>query len=145
MGCSRSYPNLPSALSHSGGAIGGQMAQRLITLLCTIAVAVNALLPSGFMLARAQSADAVTVVICTGYGPETLTLDSEGHQLPPEPQKEKRCDYATFGAVALASEPARLETQALYASISYRITRAIFRETPKPGATSARGPPIEMI
>lgn len=123
------------------------MSERLIKLLCAIALAVNALIPAGFMLTRAQGSDGITVVICTGSGPQTILIDSDGQQVPDNQKSgNKRCDYATSGALALADDPPlRLAAEVLYAAIAYRVERQVFRATPKPGALSARGPPVELI
>lgn len=123
------------------------MSERLIKLLCAVALAVNALIPAGFMLARAQGSNEVTVVICTGSGPQKVLIDSNGQQVP-EHQKSasKRCEFATSGAVALTSSPPpRLAAQVRYVTVVYRVQRQAFCDTPKPGAVSARGPPLELI
>jgi hypothetical protein len=124
------------------------MAGRLLKVLCALALVVNVLIPAGFMLARAQTSDEITIVICTGYGPQTLVLDSDGHPIPAKQDQndDKRCDFAKSGALASASDaPARLVTVVRYASVIYRVQRDVHHETPKPGAVSARGPPIELI
>ena len=120
---------------------------RLLNLVCALALVVNALIPAGFMLARAQGSDGVTVVICTGSGPQTVVIDSDGQQIPDNQKNaNKRCDYATSGALALAGDPPlRLAAEVRYAAIVYRVERQAFRSTPKPGAVSARGPPVELI
>jgi hypothetical protein len=125
-----------------------QMTERLLKVLCALALVVNVLIPAGFMLARAQTGDEITILICTGNGPQTLTLDSDGHQIPAKNDQndDKRCDFAKSGALASASDaPARLATAVRYAAVIYRVSREVHRATPKPGAVSARGPPIELI
>lgn len=123
------------------------MSERLIRFVCALALAVNALIPAGFMLARAQGSDEVTIVICTGSGPQTILIDSDGQQVPDhEKRASKRCDFATSGAVALTdAAPPRLAAEVRYVAVVYRVQRQAFRDTPKPGAVSARGPPLELI
>lgn len=122
------------------------MSERLIKLLCAFALAVNALIPAGYMLARAQGSDEVTVVICTGSGPQKILIDSNGQQIPDHQKSaSKRCDFATSGAVALTdAPPARLAAQVRYVAVVYRVQRQALRDAPKTGAVSARGPPLEL-
>jgi len=124
------------------------MAGRLLKLVCVFALVVNVLIPAGFMLARAQTSDEITIVICTGNGPQTFVLDSDGHQIPAKQNQndDKRCDFAKSGALAFASEaPAELAAVVKYAAVTHRVSREVHRATPKPGAVSARGPPSELI
>jgi hypothetical protein len=124
------------------------MAERLLKVLCALALVVNVLIPAGFMLGHAQTSDGITVVICTGNGPQALILDSDGHQIPAKKHQNgnKRCDFAKSGALAAANDaPARLATVVRYASVVYRVSREVHHATPKPGAVSARGPPVELI
>lgn len=121
---------------------------RLIKLLCLVALGLNALLPSGFMLAHADGIDQVQVVICTGHGPQTIVLDDTGQ---PEPSDNKqntknRCDFASVGSVALADgSPFRLSVNVRYAAVVYRAKKEQARLTPKTSAVSARGPPADLI
>jgi hypothetical protein len=121
---------------------------RLTKLLCIFALGLNALLPSGFMLMRADGIDQVQVVICTGHGPQTIVLDDAGQPKSADHKQntKNRCDFASVGSVALADGlPLRLFAQVRYAAITYRVSREVASETPKPGAVSARGPPIDLI
>lgn len=124
------------------------MTVRLLKVLCALALVVNTLIPAGFMLARAQTSEEIQIVICTGFGPQTVVVDSDGNHSPTKQDRNdnKRCDFAKTGAIASADElPARLAAVVRYAAVNYRISREVFRVTPKPGAVSARGPPIELI
>jgi len=123
------------------------MTERLLKVLCALALLVNALIPAGFMLARAQTSDDIQIVICTGFGPQTVIVDSDGNHTPTKQDQndDKRCDFAKTGSLASADEaPVRLAAVVRYAAVTYRISREVFRVTPKPGAVSARGPPIEL-
>jgi hypothetical protein len=121
----------------------------LLNLLVGFAFAVRSLLPVGFMLAVPPApAGAVEIVICTGHGPQNLTLDDQGVPVPAKaPMSGKNiCPYAAAGAVAVdQAAPLLLAHTVSYSSVTYRIAREIFHATPKPGALSARGPPSILI
>jgi hypothetical protein len=121
----------------------------LLNLLVGFAFVVRSLLPVGFMLAVPPApAAAVEIVICTGHGPQSLTLDDQGVPVPAKaPMAGKNiCPYAAAGAVAVDhAAPHLLAHVVRYAAVSYRITTEIFQATPKPGAQSARGPPTTLI
>lgn len=110
-----------------------------------VAYALYSIVPVGFMLAPKADKDAVamTVVICTGHGPEQEAAEGEA----PVPSKKKKrdkdiCAYASIGSASIGAGPSSVvASQAAYASITYRVTRGIFQETPRPSAHSARGPP----
>ena len=117
---------------------------RYANLLIVFAFAVRSLLPVGLMLAAVPDhSGAVEIVICTGHGPQSLTVDAEGVPLPAKaPGADKSaCPYAPVGAVAVDQETQLLSHSVRYAALTYAITAEIFRATPKPGAQSARGPP----
>ena len=117
---------------------------RYANFLILIAFAVRSLLPMGLMLAAVPDhAGAVEIVICTGHGPQSLTVDDEGRPLPAKaPAADKStCPYAPVGAVAANDETPVLAQTVRYAALTYAIAAEIFRATPKPGAQSARGPP----
>lgn len=120
------------------------MTEYLLKIVCALALVVNALIPAGFMLARAQGGEQITIVICTGYGPQTAVVDGDGDQIPAKQQQSdgKRCDFAPAGALAYADDaPFHLVAEVRYAAVTYRVTREVYRAAPKPGAASARGPP----
>ena len=55
----------------------------LLNLLVGFAFVVRSLLPVGLMLAVPPApAAAVEIVICTGHGPQSLTLDDQGVPVP---------------------------------------------------------------
>jgi hypothetical protein len=123
--------------------------RRFVNLLVGLVFAVRCLVPVGFMLAATPGhAGELQIVICTGHGPQTLTLDSKG-----EPRSQKipdaskgTCPYAPVGAVAVDhAVPHLLVRTVSYASLTYRITRERFRATPTPDGHSARGPPATLI
>lgn len=117
---------------------------RYANLLLVFAFAVRSLLPVGLMLATVPDhSGTVQIVICTGHGPQSLTVDAEGVPIPAKaPAADKStCPYAPVGAVAVDQETHHLSHTVRYAALTYAITTEIFRATPKPGAQSARGPP----
>ena len=123
------------------------MMKFLLHTLIVSALALKALLPAGFMLARAAGTEHVAIVICTGYGPQRIILDETGNPAPASEQHgAERCAFANTGAIPLSDEPPfRLPAEVRYAAVAYRVSREDARVTPKPGAVSARGPPIVLI
>lgn len=123
--------------------------RRWLSLVLLVVFAVRSFVPAGFMLDASGSSDgAMTMVICTGQGTEMISVDADGKRIPPKqaPADTSLCPYSASGAAAIAAnEPLHLEAQVYEAAVSYRLTAQIFRSTPKPGATSARGPPSELV
>jgi hypothetical protein len=120
-----------------------------LNLLIVLAFAVRSLLPVGFMLASSPDATGgLQIVICTGHGPQSWVLDDKGVPHPAKTTTDEKttCPYAPVASVAAAQDsPQLLAHTVRYATIAYAITTKIFRETPKPGAHSARGPPVSLI
>jgi len=124
-----------------------------VTLLLLVVLALRSLVPTGFMLqptgtANGDAGPGFEVVIWTGSGPATLTLDADGKTPPPNSQHVEKslCPFAAAGAAALAAtEPRTLEGEVAYAAVRYTLAVALFAETPRTGATSARGPPSQLI
>jgi len=123
--------------------------RRVFNLLIGLAFAVRSLLPVGFMLAATPGhAGELQIVICTGHGLASVTLDDKGVPQPTKSPTSAKdiCPYAPVGAVAVDHATPHLLVRAVsYASLTYRITRERFQATPKPGAQSARGPPTLLI
>jgi hypothetical protein len=121
---------------------------RLLNLLICAVFAVRSLLPVGFMLAESPDPGrGMQIVICTGHGPQSFVLDEKGVPRPAKSTADKTvCPYAPVGAVSVDHHaPHLLAHTVRYASVAYAITTEIFRATPKPGAQSARGPPLSVI
>ena len=81
---------------------------------------------------------------------EVLTMGTaaDGKPAPSKPQHVDNglCPFAASGAAALAAaEPKPLVGEAKYAAVTYTMAVALFAETPKPGAASARGPPSSAL
>lgn len=121
-----------------------------ITLVLLAVLALRSLLPVGYMVQAAHAADGSSfeIVICTSSGTKLLTVDADGKPAPSKPQHVDNglCPFAASGAAALAAaEPKTLVGEATYAAVTYTMAVALFAETPKPGATSARGPPSSAL
>jgi hypothetical protein len=121
-----------------------------ITLFLLAVLALRSLLPHGYMVQAADAAavGAFEIVICTSAGQKLLTVGEDGTGSPQKPQhvEDGLCPFASAGAAALAAaEPQSLAGEAEYAAVTYTLAVALFAETPKPGATSARGPPRPLI
>ncbi len=113
-----------------------------IVLLAVLAL--RSLLPAGYMVQVAAASGAPEIVICTSAGQKLIAAEADGTPAPARPQSVDTglCPFAAAGAAALAAaEPRSLVGEAEYASVTYTMAVAVFAETPKPGATSARGPP----
>jgi hypothetical protein len=123
--------------------------RRWLSLILLVVFAARCLVPAGFMLEASSSGDGtMTMVICTGQGTQMISVDADGKPIPPKPAHadSSLCPYSASGTAALAAiEPLTLEAQVYEAAVAYRLTAQIFRATPKPGATSARGPPTKLV
>jgi len=124
------------------------MRQRLSVLL-VLMLAVRSLLPAGFMLQPSAAGDgSLAIVICTGHGPQTISLDPEGQPAKSPAQKSDAgiCPFATAGSVALAGADAPLlATTVNYAGVDFALPDAPLLVKPHPRATSSRGPPSFLI
>ncbi len=121
-----------------------------IILLLLAVLALRILLPVGYMVQAAEAADAgaFEIVICTSTGLKHVTVDEDGKAPQPKSQSVDNglCPFASGGAAAFAdAAPYSLSSEAEYAAVTYTLAAALFAETPKPGATSARGPPSALI
>jgi hypothetical protein len=120
-----------------------------ITVILLLVLAMRALLPTGFMVQPANAGDgSFEIVICTSAGQQVMKVDADGAPLPAKTHHTDHglCAFAAAGAVAVAAEaPPALVRTAVYAAATYTLAVALFAETPKPGATSARGPPSSLI
>jgi hypothetical protein len=122
--------------------------RKSISVVLLLVLAVRALLPAGFMVQAANAGDgSFDIVICTSTGQKVLHVDADGTPLPAKPQPSDNgvCAFATAGAAALTLAAPALVHTAVYAAATYTLAVALFAETPKPGATSARGPPSSLI
>lgn len=117
-----------------------------VNIILLAVLALRSLLPAGYMVQAAQASPGTfEIVICTGTGQKLMTVDADGTPAPSKPRHVDNglCPFAAAGAAALAAaEPdTSLAGAAEYAAATYTLAVALFAETPKPGATSARGPP----
>ena len=123
----------------------------VIGMILLVAMALRSLLPAGFMLqASSAAAGGLEIVICTSAGAKSLAFDKNGAPIDPSSKQQHAepglCPYANSGAVALAhAETVRPAAQVEYSAIIYTLALRQFAETPKPGATSARGPPVQSV
>ena len=123
--------------------------RRWLSLIMLVVFAARCLVPAGFMLEASANGDGtMTMAICTGQGTQLISLDADGKPMPPKPAHTDNglCAYSASGTTALASDEAlALETQVYAAAVTYTLAAQISRATPKPGATSARGPPSKLV
>lgn len=120
-----------------------------LSVLLLMVLCARSLLPTGFMVQAAapDSGDMLEVVICTGSGLQLVSLDED----KPAPSKSQHvepglCAFAAAAAAAIpVAGPPSLAQAADFAAVTYTLAVALFAETPMPGATSARGPPLLLI
>lgn len=121
----------------------------VLNIVLLAVLAVRSLLPAGFMVQAAHAGDLpFEVVICTSSGMKLVSTDDEGKQAPSKPQHVDNglCPFAASGAAAVISADDRsLSRTVTYSAVTYTLAAALFAETPKPGATSARGPPASAL
>lgn len=120
-----------------------------VRLILLIVVALRSLVPAGFMLQDSEaSAGSFEIVVCTSSGTKLLSFDDNGAPVTPasksQPLEQGICPFAGVVALAPGKLPA-LGDQVAYAAVTYALAVALFAETPKPGATSARGPPSDLV
>jgi hypothetical protein len=118
-----------------------------INVMLLVVLALRSLLPAGYMV-QAAPEGAFEIVICTSAGLQlaTLDLDDTGPSPKPSHADGTLCPFASGGTAALAdAAPQSLASEAQYAAVTYTLAAALFAETPKPGAASARGPPSTLI
>lgn len=117
-----------------------------IAVFMLVAFALRSLVPSGFMIAPAEAGDgSVEIVICTSAGQKTIHVskDSAPSQGSEQDQAaQDLCPFAFTGTITIAEDQAELASTVIYAALTYKLAEALFAETPKPGAVSARGPPL---
>lgn len=109
------------------------------------ALILRSLLAPGVMFGPDGTRDTFTVVLCTGHGPETITLDANGNPVKPAQSRQDGglCPYASSAPVASAlpntiAAPARFaQTTADYLALPAHIPA-----TRGDGSASARGPPL---
>ncbi len=123
--------------------------RRWLSLIMLVVFAARCLVPAGFMLEASATGDG-THDDGHLYRPRHAAhlLDADGKPMPPKPAHADNglCAYSASGTTALASdEPLALETQVYAAAVTYTLAAQISRATPKPGATSARGPPSKLV
>ncbi len=121
-----------------------------VNIIVLLVLALRSLLPAGYMVqASDAAAGAFEIVICTSSGTQLVTVGEDGKPVPASKSQHLEkglCAFAAAGAVALNEEaPRSLASEAEFAAVTYTLAAAQFAETPKPGASSARGPPSRLI
>lgn len=118
-----------------------------IAVFMLIALALRSLVPDGFMIAAANAADgSFEIVICTSAGQKTMHVAADGTTPVDSQQNEADpCPFAFSSVGDVAAAQPDLAGTVAYASLTYKLAAALYAETPKPGAISARGPPSLLI
>jgi len=133
-----------------GGGSKSVHRRAAITIVLLAVLALRSLLPAGYMLQSASAAEGLglEIVICASSGARLLAVDDENKPVSPKPQHADTalCPYAASGAAAVAAAESKpVVCQVEYAAVTYTLAVALFAETPKPGAVSARGPPLSAL
>ena len=123
--------------------------RRLLSLLFIVVLAARSLVPVGYMLQASAAGDgSVEIVICTGHGPQTITLDRDGTPIKSAPAKADAgiCPYAASAPVALIGDaPAPMDMPLRLVSADFAAPDRLVRLARPAGATSARGPPLLSV
>jgi len=118
--------------------------RRLVGLLLIVLFAARSLLPAGFMLETATGDDLIHVVICTGSGAKTVTLDADGEPVPAKPASSENgtCAFAAAVYAGLVGDGAPVVSVGLhYAAVAYATPERPHMAAINAGSASARGPP----
>lgn len=101
------------------------------------------MIPVGFMLAPAIYGETMTVVICTGHGPQAMQIDREGRPVEQRQSTKETCPYAGSTPIAVAlADLLQLSVPAEYADAGYPLARVSTATLRWIGASWARGPPF---
>jgi hypothetical protein len=107
-------------------------------------LAARSLLPAGFMLQTSAAGDGtLSIVICSGHGPQAITLDSDGKPANPQPTKSDAglCPYAASAAPVLCSEEPAAAGPIRHENVDYPPPVELALAGWRTGVNSARGPP----
>ena len=81
--------------------------RRLFVALSVLALMVQVLVPPGFMVSAGPSH---AMVICTGHGPMTASLDDHGRPAKsPKDKSDHGCPFARHGGTPLSLSPQSVE------------------------------------
>ncbi len=126
-------------LQHSGW-------RRAFLALAALALALQVLVPQGFMLSGASGQTAV--VICTGHGPLAALSDAGKSKAPaPKGKAEAACPFAVHGAGSAVAPPAVVTAIAWPAYVAVTLARPqqVFVGRGLAAPPPARAPPIRLV
>lgn len=111
-----------------------------------LALFVRSLIPMGIMLAPSALSDGIVVVICTGHGPMlAMSSDAETSSHPGQKKSaSSECPFAAGGLSTFDPPAIELAHTVVFGSVVYRLFKARFDTSPKPGTLSARDPPLTI-
>lgn len=127
------------------GGIGDRI-QRVGLLLATLALLVRLAFPTGFMLSP-ERASLPTLVICTGQGAMTVTVDAQGvaHEVKGDAGQDHKSDGKTTHPCTFAVATAAVVAPALIATLAPmaldQVVDAPLMATQRPGLGLAAPPP----
>lgn len=112
--------------------------------LAALALLVRLLFPSGFMLSPDRTARP-TIVICTGQGAMTFTLDADGHKVAADKGGDHKSDNKTSHPCTFAAATVAAVAPAMIAILIpielAQVTAAPLLTTQRPGLGLAAPPP----
>jgi hypothetical protein len=85
----------------------------------------------------------MTVVICTGQGPQTITVDVDGKRAPTQHKTSQHgvCAYASVGALTLSQPLWAVDANLDFTELAFAPARGAANTIKKLSNSSARGPP----
>ncbi|HMN36191.1 MAG TPA: hypothetical protein PKD49_00555 [Hyphomicrobium sp.] len=119
--------------------------QRFLTIVLVLVFMARSIVPAGFMLQSTDTAGHVQVVVCTGSGFETITVDRDGLPVPSQHGEVAGAQCPYSAATAAVTEPDAVPSLAVavrYSAVAYKVERDLHAADPKPHELSARGPPV---
>ncbi|MBS0411470.1 MAG: hypothetical protein JSR86_16255, partial [Proteobacteria bacterium] len=78
----------------------GLLRHRWAIVLAVAALAVQLIVPRGFMISAGDHASGPTMVICTGHAPVAAPADQREPAKSPKPSADSPCAFAGHGVVA---------------------------------------------
>lgn len=122
---------------------------RCVLTLLAIIILLRAIVPVGFMPDLSQLANGVfEVVICSGDGLSTITVDGDGNPVAPHgsdtgPVEDGLCPFAVAAAVALAALAVLLFASFRWPSrVVFSVHQAQWASVHCSGPIGARAPPL---
>lgn len=122
--------------------------RQVIIRLVLVAFVLRALVPAGYMFAPQDPGEVgIKVVICTGHGFKTITLDenSDPVEEPDNKQADSPCDYGTLPVAFQAETPQIPILVRQLEAVEHARLQAFVLSAKLKTARLARGPPERVL